>query len=199
MNGINYQVKTRENSFGMSTNFAAEGPRWYCVRSQPKREHFAAGNLQVLGSVEIFCPRIRFRKGTRRGPVWFVEALFPGYLFAKFDYVELHSMVQYTSGVSGILNFGKKVVVVSDEVVEALRARIGSMEEVPVFEIDPTLNVGDPVNIAEGAFTGLESVITQMLSGKDRVRVLIDFLGRQIEAEVSKMSVVRAGSPREIV
>jgi transcriptional antiterminator RfaH len=199
MTGANYQAKTKESSFGMSTNFSTEGLRWYCVRSQPKREHFASGNLQVLDNVEVFCPRIRFRKGTRRGPVWFVEALFPGYLFAKFDYVELHSAVQYASGVSGILNFGKKVVVVNDDVVEALRARIGSMEEVPVFEIDPTLHVGDPVNIAQGAFTGLESVITQTLSGKDRVRVLIDFLGRQIEAEVSKMSVVRAGSPREIV
>lgn len=199
MNGIHYQATTTDRSFDVSTGFAVEGPRWYCMRSQPKREHFAAGNLRVLDNVEVFCPRIRFRKGTRRGPVWFVEALFPGYLFAKFDYVEIHAAAQYAAGVSGILSFGKKVVVVSDDVVEALRSRIGSMEEMPVFEIDPKLNVGDPVNIAEGAFTGLESVITQLLSGKDRVRVLIDFLGRQIEAEVSKMSVVRAGSPREIV
>jgi len=176
-----------------------DGAQWYCVRAQPKREHLAAGNLRALGGVEVFCPRIRFRKGTRRGPVWFLEALFPGYLFARFDYVREHAMVQYASGVSGILHFGKQVIVVGQDVVEALRRRLVSMEEVPVFEIDAALNVGDPVNIAEGAFTGLESVVTQLLSGKERVRVLIEFLGRQIEAEVSKMSVIRTGSPREAI
>ena len=136
--------------------------------------------------MEVFCPRIRFRKVTRRGPVWFLEAMFPGYLFARFDYVPLHALVEHAAGVSGILQFGKRVVIVGEDIIESLRARVGTPGDIPVIEVDPTLNAGDPVKIAEGAFTGLESVVTQVLSGKDRVRVLIDFLGRQVEAEVAK-------------
>jgi transcriptional antiterminator RfaH len=175
-------------------------PQWFCVRAYPKREHMAAGSLRLVEGVEVFCPRIRYRKLTRRGPVWFLEAMFPGYLFAQFDYAPLHNLVRYSNGVIGILHFGKKVVTVGEDVVQSLRARMGGTEEdVPVIEIDPTVKVGDPVSIAEGAFSGLESVVTQLLSGKDRVRVLIDFLGRQVEAEVSRASVVSAVSPRSSV
>jgi len=184
-------------SSGSQSPSILDGLQWYCLRSHPKREHFAAATLQPVPGVEVFCPRIRFRKVTRRGPVWFLEAMFPGYLFARFDYVHLHALVEHASGVSGILHFGKRVVAVGDDVMGSLRARFGNSGHIPIIEIDPSIRVGDPVNIAEGAFSGLESVVTQVLSGKDRVRILIDFLGRQVEAELGKMSIVRLGSARE--
>src|SRR5436190_16891298 len=61
-------------------------PVWFCLKTQPKREHLAATALRRQFGVECFSPRLRFRKMTQRGPVWFVEAMFPGYLFAKFVY-----------------------------------------------------------------------------------------------------------------
>src|SRR5260221_5470813 len=63
---------------------------WFCLRAQPKREHIAAACLPQTCEVEVFCPRLRFRKLTSRGPVWFIEAMFPGYLFARFDYANCH-------------------------------------------------------------------------------------------------------------
>jgi len=58
---------------------------WFCVRSQPKHEHIAAARLRESG-LEVFLPRIRFKKHSVRGPVWVTEALFPNYLFARFDF-----------------------------------------------------------------------------------------------------------------
>ncbi len=192
--------KTKERSEDEAAlKAAAAGARWYCVRTSPKREHFAAHNLKSAEEVHVFCPRIRFRKVTRRGPVWFVEAMFPGYLFARFDYTQHHRLVRYSSGVTGILHFGQRVVAVADEVIDSLRVRIGNLSEIPIIEIPGSVSVGDPVNIAEGAFNGLEGVVTQLLSGKDRVRVLIEFLGRQLEAEVNQTSVVRAVPARVMV
>ena len=81
---------------------------WYCLRSKVKQEHVAAGSLRQLPGVEVFAPRLRFRKPTRRGPVWFVEALFPGYLFARFDWEAQAKAVQYAYGVLGIVHFGAK-------------------------------------------------------------------------------------------
>ena len=56
--------------------------KWRCLRGKPKREHLAAQHLRLAG-FEAFCPRIRHQRRTVRGKVWFVEALFPGYLFAR--------------------------------------------------------------------------------------------------------------------
>ena len=67
---------------------------WFCLRAQPKREHIAAACLRQISEVEVFSPRVRFRKHTNRGPVWFVESMFPGYLFARFDYRDFPSASQ---------------------------------------------------------------------------------------------------------
>ena len=53
-------------------------PEWFCVRCQTKREHIAAGHLRELLGVEVFCPRLRYRKATRRGKIWWMEPMFPG-------------------------------------------------------------------------------------------------------------------------
>jgi len=42
----------------------------------------------------------------------------------------------------------------------------------------------------EGAFRRLSAVITQLRPGAERVRVLLDFLGRKLEAEVSSEFVL---------
>ena len=73
---------------------------WYCVKTQTKREHIAAEHLRTLEEVEVFCPRLRYRKATRRGKIWWVEALFPGYLLARFDLVANERAVTYTQGVA---------------------------------------------------------------------------------------------------
>ena len=33
---------------------------WFCLRTQPKREHIAAACLRQIPEVEVFCPRVRF-------------------------------------------------------------------------------------------------------------------------------------------
>src|ERR1039458_7771599 len=60
-------------------------PAWFCIRSQPKHEHIAAAHLKREPGIEVYLPRVRFKRATRRGPVWFTEAFFPNYLFARFD------------------------------------------------------------------------------------------------------------------
>src|SRR5271166_6904013 len=71
------------------------GDWWFCLKAQPKREHIAAACLRQISEVEAFCPRVRFRKRTNRGPVWFVEPMFPGYLFARFDYGAYHWRIRH--------------------------------------------------------------------------------------------------------
>ena len=50
-------------------------------------------------------PRVRFQRATRRGKVWFTEAMFPNYLFARFALRDLR-LIKATQGVAGVVHFG---------------------------------------------------------------------------------------------
>src|SRR5437867_9351297 len=82
---------------------------WYCLRSQRKREHFAAAHLQQIPGVEVFNPQLRLVRSTRRGRVWSTESLFPNYLFARFALEKLLEKVRYTPSVKSVLQFGERV------------------------------------------------------------------------------------------
>lgn len=166
--------------------------RWFCLKTHPKHEHLAAVALQQMLQVDCFAPRIRFRKSTRRGVVWFVEALFPGYLFARFSYAEMHRQVEHSHRVTGIVKFGDRIAVIADEFLAQLRTVVGE-EETVIF--DPEVSLGECIKIGEGAFQGLEAIVTQLLPAKERVKVLIDFLGRPIEAEIPRTTVIPTQRP----
>src|SRR5271155_970146 len=143
-------------------------PAWYCLRSQPKHEHIAAAHLRLLEEVTVFSPRIRFRRSTRRGVVWVTEAMFPGYLFAKFELFKMLRTVHYAHCVSGIVRFTDRFPTIDEQTVERLRDQTDS---VGVREIDYQLSQGDDVRITEGIFTGLDAVVTDILPARERVKI----------------------------
>jgi transcriptional antiterminator RfaH len=160
---------------------------WYCIRSQRGHEQIAATCLRRLDGVTVFCPRIRFKKSRRRRVVWVTEAMFPGYLFARFALPKMHRQVQYAHGVWGIVRFGDRYPTIEDAVLAQLRNHTGSGE---VTELNYKLSEGAHVKITEGALAGLEAVVTKVLSGKERVKILMEFLGRKVEAEVWNSNVL---------
>lgn len=168
-------------------------PLWFCLKTQPKREHIAAAALRQLPGLDVLAPRIRFRKATRRGPVWFMEAMFPGYIFAHFLYGAQHRQVQHVPGITRVVGFGDRIGVIDGPTVEQIRQAAGE-EEVIVYS--PELRVGDAVRIAEGAFQGLEAVIMQLLPARERVKVLLEFLGRDVHAEIAMPSLLSTAAPR---
>src|SRR3954471_23772279 len=106
----------------------SEEPAWYCVRTRQKQEHIAAGNLRQQHGLEVFNPRLRFRRATQRGPVWFTEPLFPSYIFARFPLRQLLNEVRHTSGVSTVVHFADRFPAVPDQVIDELRAMTGGEE-----------------------------------------------------------------------
>jgi transcriptional antiterminator RfaH len=160
---------------------------WFCVRTQPKHEHIAATHLRQEAALEVFLPRIRFKRLTRQGLRWTTEALFPGYMFARFDLAACLRRVQHTRGVRAVVHFGRRWPAVPGAVLQELRARVGS-QEVYVLVVEP--EPGDQACIAGGVFQGLEAVITRVMPGKERVAVLLSFLGRQTTVELDRSLLV---------
>ncbi|MFA6543627.1 MAG: transcription termination/antitermination NusG family protein [Limisphaerales bacterium] len=168
-------------------------PAWFCVRSQIKHEHIAAGHLRQLPGVDVFCPRVRFQRATRRGKVWFTEAMFPNYLFARFGLRDLR-IIKAAHGVAGVVHFGDYFAPVPDEVITDLRTRL---DETDLKVFPDAVLPGDEVVIADGTFMGITAVVQRLLPAKDRVRVLLEFLGRPVETELASASLVKTGvNPR---
>jgi transcriptional antiterminator RfaH len=164
------------------------GLAWFCLRSQPKHEHIAAANLRQQLDTEVFSPRIRFRRATRRGPVWVTESLFPNYLFARFDWRNSLRLIHHAPGVAGVVHFGSRWPTIPDETIHGLRETLGHDE---LRVIGDEFEAGDAVRISGGAFHGLEGVVTRVMPARARVAVLLDFLGRQTMVEVKVDSVVK--------
>lgn len=163
------------------------GPQWFCLRSHVKHEHIAAQHLSRFEGVESFLPRIRFRRARRQGPVWVTEALFPNYLFARFRWHTQVRLVRHAPGVSDVVHFGKRWPTVPDSVMEELRSRFGNNS---VQVIGASLSPGDEVRISGGALHGLAGVITRIMPARERVAVLLEFLGRQTAVEIPAGSVL---------
>ncbi len=166
---------------------AASGIAWYCLHAQPRHESIAARALRQREEVDVFCPRIRFRRMRAGGQMWMTEALFPGYLFARFDLPSRHREIGHAHGLRGIVHFGGLHPSVPDAIIEQLRLSLGD-EELTEICSDP--RPGDDVVLTGGALHGLQAVVTQFLPARERIRVLLEFMGRQMEFELPANSAL---------
>jgi transcriptional antiterminator RfaH len=167
----------------------AEEFHWYCLKSQPKHEHIAAAHLRLVSDLQVYAPRIRFQRATSQGARWFEEAMFPGYLFARFQFSQRHREVRYAAGVSSILQFGDSYARVDECIIASLREQTNP-EGVALVQSE--IKEGQPVKVVNGALLGLEAVVTQVLTGRERIRILVNFFGRQMTAEVQRPRVLPA-------
>jgi transcriptional antiterminator RfaH len=172
-------------------------PEWFCVRTQTKREHIAAGHLREVADVEVFCPRLRYRKATRRGKIWWVEPLFPGYVLAKFNLAEMERAVSFCQGVRGLVRFGAIIPAVPDSFVESLRqdVRNRSEDDEELFSVSPVIEIGDEVEIAHGPLQGMRGTIVSVTPAAERVKILLEFLGQPHAVDVDLFSILLPRRP----
>jgi transcription antitermination factor NusG len=151
---------------------------WFVVRTKPRREEYAQDQLTRRG-VDTFLPRI-LEPGRASGePV--VGPLFPGYLFASIDLSTQYTRVIWAPGVRSLVAFGDVPSPVDPEVVEFLQTRCGA--EGIVYAV-PSFDDGDLVRVRTGPLAGLVGVVHGRVSGRCRVRVLMELLRRRTHVTV---------------
>jgi transcriptional antiterminator RfaH len=176
---------TRAEKWG---KFPQGYPAWYCIRTQPKRENIASATLEREFGFEVFLPRLRFKRSTQRGTVWFNEPLFPSYFFAKFDFFSYKRAVNFANGVAGIVHFGEFYPQIPEDTIVELRRIVGP-EQIHIIEDE--FCEGDEVVVGDGPFKGLEVVVIKPMPGSKRVAVLMEFLGRQTVVEMEKSALLK--------
>ena len=163
----------------MLTDAEAIGRSWVVIAVKPRKEEVTEAFFSREG-LEAYCPKLMNRRLSPR-----IQPLFPGYLFAWISpRVELSSVRRFP-GVLKPLLFGNQVACVEPELVEAWKEREGGRGYLTP-EPSPPFEVGQRVRFREGAFVGLEATVLENLPARDRVRVLLDYLGASLPVEADR-------------
>ncbi len=171
----------------MTTSLESDDLHWFCVKCKPRQESTSKRSILRDVGVEVFCPMLRFERARRTGRVRVTEAMFPGYLFARFNYRATHRHLGACHGVSHIVKFGGIAAIVGEEIIQALREAVVDEE---IVEIRTHIEVGSEVQVLQGAFSGIKAIVTQVLPAQARVKVLLELLGMEREVEIAESSVL---------
>jgi transcriptional antiterminator RfaH len=152
---------------------------WYVLRTKTRNEARAAASLEREG-LDHYFPRVRLP----RPPAGSVtRPLFPGYLFVRHEAgLEEWPSIRDLPGVMGWLRLGGTVPLVPDEVISELVERVDSMNSADGLWTQ--FRPGERVLVVSGKMESLAEVLEEPKSPEARVRVLLDFMGRQVSALV---------------
>jgi transcription antitermination factor NusG len=95
--------------------------------------------------------------------------------------------------VSGFVQFGDRLALLPDALVSEIKIRTGTHD---LLEIKEGLEPGQTVEIVEGPFQGLEALVTRLIAARDRVEILIEWMGRSLRAEAAVGALLPLVNPR---
>lgn len=153
------------------------GP-WLVLRIKPPQEARVAQNVRRQAT-EYYHPRALVRSSKTRALR--VAPLFPGYAFARPP-TPVWTYLRSTYGVLDVLmSTGESPATITDAELGRLRAREGpdGLIRLSVTEFC----CGEVVVVEGGPFTDLSGEIEGM-SGRDRVFVLMQLLGRKVRVKI---------------
>jgi transcriptional antiterminator RfaH len=157
---------------------------WYVANTAPGTESKVCRFLALQGT-ESYVPEFRHPRGTRPGSVrdgrhrW----VFPGYVFFRppANFSAWHG-VYWVPGIRQVLRNGSEPAVMDDVVLEELRERLATAQpRHPGAGFQP----GQLVRVEAGALAMIDAVFDRCLDAPDRVRILVQLLGRQIPVDVN--------------
>ena len=162
---------------------------WIVLFTQPHKECVVQ---RVLAGREIvsYLPTVKpaqFRTNRRRA-----IPLFPRYLFVHVDCeVVPKSSLLWTPGVVNIVSFGGETALVHQHVIDLIKERSAQFSEHGYGGFKR----GDRVRISRGPLKYLEGIFDKPMSASDRVRILIEMLGRTTVCEIEVGALERSREP----
>lgn len=160
---------------------------WYVLYTKPNQEHQVSRFLSARG-LETYLPEVpvlsRQGKPVGRAP------FFPCYLFAHFDPLEQAAVaVPWTPGLRYLVSFGQVPARVDERLIARLQERLGGEQGLEFAR--GGLKHGDPVRVVDGPFRDFDAVFDSHLSSGERVRILLQVLGRSVRVEIDARSIVK--------
>lgn len=169
---------------------------WYLLYCKPKEEIRAQKNFE-LQNIQTYMPMVTQQKLQKGKKVIVKNALFPNYLFVKFDPKETSvATVKGTRGVSQLVDCKENMTPLC-HLVFALRQQEKQLEmacdlntghhELSISP-KPEFVPGELIRFTEGPFSDLEGIFEQK-NGTKRCHVLLKILGQMKRTKVPLKSI----------
>jgi transcriptional antiterminator RfaH len=156
-----------------SSENSSEKLQWHLLRTKAGEERRARDQVSRV-TTEVLLPLVRVRVRRWERMTDSVAALFPGYLFARFDLERDYSQLRYTRGVRQIVCFGAEFAIVPQWIVDELTVRCAKG---PIELAPRRLVAGERVIVIDGPFRQFEGIFERHLSGPERVAILLSVMG----------------------
>ena len=157
--------------------------RWYLVCTKRLSEAIAQANLERQG-YEVYLPRLVQSVRGRQHRRDRIVPLFPRYLFLRLrEGSQAFGPIRSSVGVCGVVRFGFRYAVITDDVICELRARADPVTGLHRLTGAAPLKSGAAVQFTTGPFDGLDGIF-QREDGAERVVVLLMLLGRDTPVRV---------------
>jgi len=163
----------------MVTSFPPEiASPWFALKVRARSEPVAVSALRNRG-YDPFCPTYSERRRYKDRMKIIENAVFPGYLFCRFDLrhkvsvISSHS-VEYLVSVAGVPS-----EIPENDMRNIRRAVEAGARPMTYFK------AGQRVRVEVGSLAGIEGLLLRCPSG-DRLVISIDLLQRSVSLEISK-------------
>lgn len=156
---------------------------WVVAMTKPGCERTAAENLTRQGYTHYLPRYLSAKPGTKPR----ILCLFPRYIFIHVE--EFWYSIKGTYGISKLLLVDGKPASVPASFITAMQAR----EDKGLIDLTPKerFRPGQEVRVADGPLAGY-SLFYQGMTGPERVRVLMELLGRKVSVELNEKSLSAA-------
>ncbi len=115
--------------------------------------------------------------------------VFPGYVLVNMIMTEESwYVVRNTPGVTGFVGMGTAPTALRPEEVNQILKRMEA--EAPVVKV--TFKVGERVRIIDGPFNDFRGTVSEIDMGRTKVRVMVNFFGRETPVELDFLQVEKA-------
>lgn len=152
---------------------------WYLLYTLFNREAVAVEAIAKKG-LETFLPMTQQKKPDGVGK-WkrVTSPLFPRYLFIQSEQEKL-SEIKRLQGVAYVVSEGECALTVPEMVIEEIKARvIGGYVKLDDADPDCPFKPKQDLYINRGSLAGLTGVFKQWTPEKQKVGILLSFLGRE--------------------
>src|SRR5262249_19161109 len=132
---------------------------------------------------ETYFPRLRAHRIARGRKIETQPALFPGYVFILIE--QRWYSIRGTPGIVRLVQDGEQ-----SQVPDSVIAEIRSRERNGLIELPkvPDMRPGDRIRILHGPLAGQLAIYAGM-KPRERVEVLLTFLGTQMRAELARSAI----------
>ncbi|MFL2645454.1 MAG: transcription termination/antitermination protein NusG [Dehalococcoidia bacterium] len=153
---------------------------WHILKIRSNDASYIQQELSLFG-IKTYYPMLKHSTDPSK---WRLKPLFNGYMFIQIiDLEESSSILNRVNGIIDFLRTDGMPAEIPDDFMDQLQNKVNEINQQE--GVWRTYHVGEKVLLESYGLSTVGTVVQHSMSDKTRVRILIDFMGKEIKAEVS--------------